>query len=97
MPVSTWFYQFIEIFFSIAMFVNAALFIPQAVKVYKNKNARSLSLITFAGFNLIQLAVVLHGWIHKDWFLVIGMSLSIITCFSVTVQIVYALLKREKN
>ncbi len=84
------FFHLVEAFFSIGMFVNAALFIPQAIKVYIHKDAGSLSLITFAGFNLIQLSMVLHGYIHHDWFLVVGMGLSFFTCACVTVQIIVA-------
>lgn len=87
------FYHLIEAFFGIGMFANAVLFIPQAIKVFKNNSAASLSLITFFGFNLIQLSMVLHGLLHRDWFLVLGMGLSFLSCACVTVQIIVALIK----
>lgn len=88
-------YHLVEIFFSISMFVNAALFIPQAIKIFRHKTAAELSLTTFAGFNLIQLSMVLHGYIHQDWFLVLGMGLSFLSCLSVTLQIMFALIKKR--
>lgn len=89
------YYNSIEFLFSIGMFLNAFLFIPQAIKIYREKNASSLSLITFAGFNFIQLTMVLHGLIHKDWFLVAGMGLSLFTCAIVTGQIIVAKIRGQ--
>lgn len=80
---------FVEVFFSLGLFINAFLFIPQAVKLYRTKNSEDLSLITFAGFNLIQLFIFLHGYIHKDYLLMLGYLLSLITCGAVTWMIVW--------
>ncbi len=78
------FTHFIETFFSLGLFVNAALFIPQAIRLLKTKDAVGFSLITFVGFNLIQLFTILHGYLHHDKLLIIGNILSLITCGSVT-------------
>jgi len=86
--------QIIDIFFSLGLFINAALFIPQAIKLYRVKNSQGLSLVTFGGFNLIQLSILLHGYMTKDYLLVIGYALSLITCGAVTLLI---LLYRIKN
>ena len=80
---------FIEIFFSIGLFINAMLFVPQAIKLYRTKNAQGLSFTTFAGFNLIQLFTVLHGYLHHDLILLIGALLSLVTCGLVTFLIVF--------
>ena len=79
----------IQVIFSLAMFVNAVLFIPQAVKLLKTKTADNVSFITFMGFNLIQLAIVAHGLMVKDYLLVAGMSLTFVTCGSVTFLILF--------
>ena len=60
---------FIEVSFSIGMIVNAFLFFPQIVRLAKTKSAKSFSLITFAGFNLIQFFTVLHAYLHRDYLL----------------------------
>ncbi|MDR1235731.1 MAG: hypothetical protein LBJ96_01870 [Holosporaceae bacterium] len=70
--------------FGVSMFFNAILFIPQAVKIYKTKNARDLSLTTFIGFNIIQLFTILHGYVRDDWPLVRGMGMSFVFCGMVT-------------
>ena len=79
----------IETLFSAGLFVNAILFIPQAVRLFQTKNSRGFSLITFAGFNLIQFFTILHAYLHKDNILMIGTALSFLTCGIVTVMIVW--------
>lgn len=84
-----WLETVIEIIFGLGLFINAALFIPQIIKLYKTKNAQGLSLLTFAGFNLIQLFTVLHGYLHRDYLLMLGYVLSLIACGTVTAMIIY--------
>ncbi len=79
----------LEFLFSLAMFINAVLFVPQIIKIIREKAAQNVSLLTFGGFNLIQLITLIHGVIHHDWYLVGGMTLSLITCGAVTVLIIY--------
>lgn len=74
------FNQMIEWIFTAALLLNALLFIPQAVRIFKTKSASSVSLLTFSGFLLIQLTTVLHGMIYKDYLLSLGYLLSILTC-----------------
>ena len=81
--------QLIEVVFSISLFINAGLFIPQIIKLYKYKNPQNLSFLTFAGFNFIQFFIILHGYIMKDYLLLFGYLISFITCGCVTFQIFY--------
>lgn len=78
----------IDIIFSVALFVNASLFIPQITKILKTKQTNSLSLLTFGGFNLIQLAALLYGVVHKDYVMIVGYFISLLTCGTVTLLIV---------
>lgn len=71
-------------FFGASMFINGCLFIPQAIKIFKMKSAKDISLITFAGFCIIQLSAVIHGYVHNDPALMWGMGYSLITCGIVT-------------
>jgi MtN3 and saliva related transmembrane protein len=80
--------NFIEIVFSFSLVANAALFIPQAVKIYKRKSAYGVSLITFAGFNFIQLATVFHAYLAQDWILFWGYIISLIAGSTVTALII---------
>ncbi|MDR1361889.1 MAG: hypothetical protein LBJ16_01580 [Holosporaceae bacterium] len=75
---------FIEVAFGFCLFVNALLFVPQAVKIYKTKNAESLSLMMFLGFNISQIITVIHASIFKDSVLMYGSLLALISCGTVT-------------
>lgn len=75
--------------FSISLLVNAALFIPQIISLLRTKSAEGVSLITFAGFNVIQLFTMLHGLYMHDYLLAGGYLLSILTCGSVTILLFY--------
>ncbi len=83
-----WSKNLIETFFSLGLFINALLFVPQVIRLYKVKSAIGFSLITFFGFNLIQFFTILHGYLHRDLLLIIGNTLSFLTCGSVTYLIV---------
>ena len=78
-----------DIIFFTALFINALLFVPQIVKVLKEKNANSLSFMTFAGFLLIQLTNVLHGILYNDYVLTIGYAISMVTCGAVVFLIMF--------
>jgi MtN3 and saliva related transmembrane protein len=80
---------FIETIFSLGLFFNAALFVPQIIRLYQKKDSRELSLLTFAGFNVIQFFTILHGHLTHDYLLMIGFGLSFITCGIVTGLIIY--------
>lgn len=77
----------VNFIFSLGLFFNAALFIPQALALFKKKQANGLSLFTFAGFNVMQFFTVLHGVLEKDYILALGFGLSFITCGMVTLLI----------
>jgi len=70
--------------FGVAMMANAALFVPQAIAVWRKKSDEGVSLITFGGFNVLQAIGIVHGF-YNDKALEIGMIASIITCGTVTV------------
>lgn len=75
----------IDLIFGLALFINAGLFIPQAYKIFKEKTAAGISLFTFIGFILIQIATILYGIINSDYILIAGYVLSVITCGSVVI------------
>ena len=79
----------IEIGFSGSLLVNALLFIPQVFAILRSKNAKGVSLITFAGFNVIKLFTMFHGLLIHDYILAVGYFLSLITCGTVSILIFY--------
>ncbi|HEV2524139.1 MAG TPA: PAS domain-containing protein [Gammaproteobacteria bacterium] len=80
----------IEITFGFALFINAILFVPQAVKILREKSAVGVSLLTFVGFLFIQFVIVLHGIIHQDYPLILGYLLSMLSCgVVITLALIY--------
>jgi len=87
--------DFIEFCFMSGMFINAALFIPQIIRLVKYKESKDLSIITFGGFALIQFFTILHGYLAQDYMLMFGMSLSLVSCLTVNILIIYYRLKKH--
>ena len=79
----------IEFMFGISLFINAVLFIPQIIILLRTKTARGVSLMTFLGFCGIQIFTILHGYIKKDFILMWGYVLSLMTCGTATYFIIY--------
>lgn len=50
-----------DLLYGAALFANAALFIPQIIKIFKQGHADGVSLITFGGFNVIQALGLING------------------------------------
>ncbi len=76
--------EIVAVLFGLGLMVNAALFVPQAVKIFKTKSAKDVSLWTFAGFNVLQLIAIVHGYYQHDLSLILGMIASFIACGAVT-------------
>jgi PQ loop repeat. len=88
-----WITNFVETIFGLSLFVNSCLFIPQIIKLYQKKDSSEVSLLTFGGFNVIQLFAALHGHLHHDWILMTGELLSLFSCGCVSFLIVWYRLK----
>lgn len=78
----------IEVIFGLFLFINAALLIPQIVKLLREKHSNDISLITFSGFVAVNIFTVLHGIIVHDIWIIAGYSLSVMTSAIVTILIV---------
>lgn len=87
----------IDIIFGTGLFINAMLFIPQAIRIYQKKESRDLSLTTFIGFCLTQLSAVIYGYLHKDHILMFGYILALMTCGIVTGLIIYFRFKTSSS
>lgn len=80
--------KLVEVIFFLSWIINAFLFIPQIILLYKKKDASEVSLLMFMCFNLIQIVTIFHGYIHKDYLLVLGFALSLLTSGTVTSLII---------
>lgn len=74
----------VAVVFGFAMLINACLFVPQAWHLWKAKRAEGVSVVSFAGFNALQLVGAVHGYFQKDTALMLGMLASLLTCGAVT-------------
>jgi MtN3 and saliva related transmembrane protein len=82
--------EIIAYLFGAGLLVNAGLFVPQALKIFKTRSAKEVSLMTFAGFNILQFVGILHGILQGDPYLLVGMIASFLCCGAVTaLAIVY--------
>ncbi len=75
----------IAFIFGLGMVLNAALFVPQVIHLWRAKTSQGVSILSFAGFNTLQAIGALHGYFERDYALMIGMLASLLTCGSVTV------------
>lgn len=82
-----WLSRVVEYLFGLGLFINALLFVPQIIQLYRSKDAEGISLLTFSGFCFLQLLAILHGYFRHDHVLMIGYFFSIVTCGTVTILI----------
>lgn len=71
--------------FGLGMVLNAALFVPRALHLWRTRTSQGVSILSFAGFNTLQAIGALHGYFQHDHALMVGMLASLLTCGSVTV------------
>lgn len=76
--------DFFDWAFGLGLIGNAALFVPQAIALWRKKTDQGTSLITFAGFNVLQAVSIVHGVYWRDRAMIIGMGASFLTCGAVT-------------
>jgi len=86
----------VAVIFGLGLIGNAALFVPQALAVWRKKTDEGISLITFGGFNLLQIIAIVHGVYQHDRALIIGMVESVITCGTVTSLTLFYRMKRRR-
>lgn len=81
--------QIVGFLFGAGLFINAALFIPQIVLLLKQKHADDISFTLFFGFACIQSVTIAHGYFVKDYILIVGYSLSLAMCLTISWLIFY--------
>jgi MtN3 and saliva related transmembrane protein len=76
--------EIVGFIFGLGLMANAGLFVIQAVKIRRARSAAGVSVLTFAGFCLLQVTGILHGIFQRDWYLFSGMVASLLACGTVT-------------
>ena len=88
--------EFVAVVFGLGLLGNAALFIPQAIAVWRKKSDEGISLVTFGGFSVLQAIGIVHGLYQRDPSLTLGMAASLLTCGTVTLLTVIYRTRRLK-
>jgi MtN3 and saliva related transmembrane protein len=89
--------EIVAVIFGLALMGNAALFVPQAIAVWRKKSDEGISLVTFGGFNVLQVIAIVHGCYQHDMSLIVGMVASLITCGAVTCLTLFYRIRRERT
>ncbi len=84
-----WFVDTITYLFSIALIINAILFVLQLFTIWQKRSANDVSLGAFCGFFLIQSVTATYGLLHNDPILAYGTMFSMLTCGGVIASILY--------
>ena len=87
----------VAIIFGLGLMGNAALFVPQAIALWRKKTDEGVSLITFGGFNVLQAIAIVHGFYQHDRALILGMIASLITCGAVTCLTMFYRMRRKRT
>jgi len=76
MPISgRLIHAMINILYGAAFLWTVLSAIPQITKLLRAKDSRELSIITFLGFNFIQIVTIAHAYFYKEWLLLAGVAL----------------------
>ncbi len=89
--------EIVTFVFGLALIGNAALFVPQALAVWRKKSDEGVSLVTFGGFCILQVIGVIHGVYEHDQSLIIGLGASFLTCGTVTLLTIVYRVRRLRN
>jgi MtN3 and saliva related transmembrane protein len=89
--------EIVAVIFGLALMGNAALFVPQAIAVWRKKSDEGISLVTFGGFNVLQVIAIVHGCYQHDTSLIVGMVASLITCGTVTSLTLFYRMRRGRT
>jgi MtN3 and saliva related transmembrane protein len=76
--------EIVAYIFGFGMILNAGLFVPQVIHLWRTKTSQGVSILSFAGFNTLQAIGALHGYFQHDVALMVGMLASLMTCGAVT-------------
>lgn len=77
--------EIVAVIFGLGLLVNAALFVPQIIRILRAKSSEGVSFLTFGGFSVLQITGVLHGYFQSDKYLMFGMIASLLTCGTVAI------------
>jgi len=68
-----------------AAFCTTVAFLPQAIKVYKTKSTKDISLYMFLIFTVGVLSWLIYGLIINDWPIILANAVTLILSFFILV------------
>ena len=68
-----------------AAFCTTFAFLPQAIKVYKTKSTKDISLLMFLIFTIGVLSWLIYGLIINDWPVILANSVTLILSFFILI------------
>ena len=77
--------EIVATLFFLGLLCNAALFVPQILRIWRTKSSEGVSVLTFAGFCVLQGVSILHGFLQNDKYLLAGMLASFLSCGTATI------------
>jgi MtN3 and saliva related transmembrane protein len=89
--------EIVAVIFGLALLGNAALFVPQALAVWRKKSDVGISLVTFGGFCILQIIGIIHGVYQHDNSLIVGLGASFLTCGTVTLLTILYRVRRLRT
>ena len=89
--------DFVALLFGLGLGVNALLFVPQVIALWRKKTDEGISLITFGGFSILQAIGIVHGFYQQDLSLILGMAASLLSCGTVTFLTLFYRMRRLRG
>ena len=68
-----------------AAFCTTVAFLPQAIKVYKTKSTKDISLYMFLIFTIGVLSWLIYGLIINDWPVILANAVTLILSFFILI------------
>jgi MtN3 and saliva related transmembrane protein len=91
-----WIYHAINVIYSLSFLWTAFSALPQIITLLRTKNSNELSIITFLGFNFIQVVTIAHAYFYQEWLTLAGVLLLLIIYTALSYLIVYYRVKKLK-
>ena len=68
-----------------AAFCTTIAFLPQAIKVYKTKSTKDISLYMFLIFTIGVLSWLIYGFIINDWPVILANAVTLVLSFFILI------------
>ncbi|NCX93259.1 MAG: hypothetical protein EBX40_01100 [Gammaproteobacteria bacterium] len=85
----SWLELIVNTIFGFGLFINGLFFIPQIIRLFRERSSTHLSAITFCGFCGIQISQILYGKLHHLPIMMWGNAFSLLFCGLTTFLLFY--------